>query len=1005
MTMDASPEEKKEGDLFVAPAPLPAPALAGKESDGDGMKMKGDVEHCASDMENGTSSTSATADTPNPTPTTAEHEEGDGGSPTLSAGSTVINTAATTTSKTTTATGTTAATTSSTARSGPGFFSRIGGGDIRLGDVYDMAQKRATQMKEQALTEVEKLRQHQQQQLQKQQENNKFVIPPSTGTLIIGDPVKNNTDVVITDAAGDDGAEKNEDLLVGKATSATSMPNATPKAGPKSSLSLSTISSPLRDAFNLAKQKSTDAANQLIFPIDTFIAPKDSDDDMHSGSSSSRSHDSSASEYSSDSGDHSSIGDSHDASNASAGRENSIDKSKHDDKATKTNNNIGGSNGKSGTETVAVATSTLTPTRIAEATNSVFTAAVGRYRRLKDSTASPLPPLPTKTKVVVGGADRVGGLRNFQLEDIINDQNASTAALNPTANRLLPPSLPLSSKPPPGQKNLALQTDGQWTMASNRGPNAIVTVQASAHNDEGVGTSATPTSSRATPTTNGDASTKPAGAGEAAEDGTSSANGMPPSGDTTPKPPQSKAPSRSSSYYEEAVRSVLKPGQRALFFGKGTMGVVLKPTYLASWRGKDGHDIVCPTASSKMGGVYIDSLIPGGHAELSGVVFVGDYVLKIGSVNVKNMTLEEVVNVIAEAKRPNIMVLTSEHDVKIVSESAEDGRHVEAESNESGSRSMTATEKKFFVSPLDLVFGFINKLEAEGEGSAGSSAPAGAPSDDYQVKKVISRSSLLDNDEEEESIANDVGADSDEEVLFNSPEKGNCTSIDSAAISTDAPAPTNEKNQSSSDTTLDGDQCGQPQLTSDQATLTNSRSPIDIDVFSSYSSHRTNTTNTNDAKLQHTRVLLLKREALFNSEFRSALGHSLVECISDPRRYSYLKHFFKNYRSPKEIELHERIETGKQVKGDDFNGDITSSTNQNKLLDLYLEMNKFHDALTVCSASGRDKLLMHARVISARFLTEDNGVNYQAQENFLPEHVAHIALGGVESSSRTVCTE
>jgi hypothetical protein len=118
-------------------------------------------------------------------------------------------------------------------------------------------------------------------------------------------------------------------------------------------------------------------------------------------------------------------------------------------------------------------------------------------------------------------------------------------------------------------------------MASNRGPNAIVTVQASAHNDEGVGTSATPTSSRATPTTNGDASTKPAGAGEAAEDGTSSANGMPPSGDTTPKPPQSKAPSRSSSYYEEAVRSVLKPGQRALFFGKGTMGVVLKPTYLA----------------------------------------------------------------------------------------------------------------------------------------------------------------------------------------------------------------------------------------------------------------------------------------------------------------------------------------------------------------------------------------------------------------------------------------
>jgi hypothetical protein len=46
-------------------------------------------------------------------------------------------------------------------------------------------------------------------------------------------------------------------------------------------------------------------------------------------------------------------------------------------------------------------------------------------------------------------------------------------------------------------------------------------------------------------------------------------------------PPQSKPPSRTQSYYEEAVRSVLRPGQRALFFGKGTMGVVLKPTYLS----------------------------------------------------------------------------------------------------------------------------------------------------------------------------------------------------------------------------------------------------------------------------------------------------------------------------------------------------------------------------------------------------------------------------------------
>ena len=116
-------------------------------------------------------------------------------------------------------------------------------------------------------------------------------------------------------------------------------------------------------------------------------------------------------------------------------------------------------------------------------------------------------------------------------------------------------------------------------MASNRGPNAVRTTPpaSTTHNTEVVGTTST-----LAPKVGTDAA--------AVDDGTtSSANGMTPPqppptptpSDTPPKPPQSKAPSRSSSYYEEAVRSILSPGQRALFFGKGTMGVVLKPTYLA----------------------------------------------------------------------------------------------------------------------------------------------------------------------------------------------------------------------------------------------------------------------------------------------------------------------------------------------------------------------------------------------------------------------------------------
>jgi hypothetical protein len=115
---------------------------------------------------------------------------------------------------------------------------------------------------------------------------------------------------------------------------------------------------------------------------------------------------------------------------------------------------------------------------------------------------------------------------------------------------------------------------------------------------------------------------------------------------------------RSSLYYEEAVKGLLQPGQRALFFGKGTMGVILKPTYLASWRGKDGGGLICPT--NKRGGVFIDALVPDGHAERSGVVFVGDHVVKIGNLDVSNMTLEEVVKAIAEAERPSIMILMAQ---------------------------------------------------------------------------------------------------------------------------------------------------------------------------------------------------------------------------------------------------------------------------------------------------------------------------------------------------------
>ena len=173
---------------------------------------------------------------------------------------------------------------------------------------------------------------------------------------------------------------------------------------------------------------------------------------------------------------------------------------------------------------------------------------------------------------------------------------------------------------------------------------------------------------------------------------------------------------RSNSYYESAIQNLLLPNQRALFFGHSTMGVILKPTYHASWRGKDGGGLVCPT--SKKGGVFIDALVPGGHAERSGVVFVGDRVVKIGDVDVREWTLEEVVKGIAAAERPSVLILSGEAEVRT---------NVDPEG------------KRVFASPLDLAFGLINRVVMEG-----------VDGKDHKMS-----SSLLDNEEED-----------GEEVLF-----------------------------------------------------------------------------------------------------------------------------------------------------------------------------------------------------------------------------------------------
>ena len=352
------------------------------------------------------------------------------------------------------------------------------------------------------------------------------------------------------------------------------------------------------------------------------------------------------------------------------------------------------------------------------------------------------------------------------------------------------------------------------------------------------------------------------------------------------KPPITPQRTGRTSYYEHAVRSALKPGQRALFFGKGTMGVVLKPTYLASWRGKDGQGLLCPTMN-KQGGVFIDSLIPGGHAEKSGVVFVGDQVIKIGSVNVENMTLEEVVNVIVETKRPNIIIFTSEHDVQVVDRTDE-------EAKEGGNDEGEFSNKKGFTSALDLVFGFTNKLVAEG-----GVGDMGLLEKGHELNPTTSMNSLLDNDGDE-----DEGGDGDEEGLFASPGK----EVNAKSIGVDVLGNANEvgKSQLESENDIQTQETRPETLQTETSSISTSMISFDIETLTEYASHQTNKLS-DDAETQKKKPLLLKRAALFNADFRHGkfekmmtahldLILKLLMCV-EWRTLAKTKHFGSLYQS------------------------------------------------------------------------------------------------------------
>jgi hypothetical protein len=134
-----------------------------------------------------------------------------------------------------------------------------------------------------------------------------------------------------------------------------------------------------------------------------------------------------------------------------------------------------------------------------------------------------------------------------------------------------------------------------------------------------------------------------------------------------PSPPQSNDTSRRSNIdveqkYESQTSLLLKsipaakmkelseslsPGQYLMVLRPGMLGVNLKQTFLPGY------------------GVYIDQILPGGNAEKSGVICIGDCLMKVGDVDVSKGTIYDVPGIIAKAKRPAILIFNGEHETKV----------------------------------------------------------------------------------------------------------------------------------------------------------------------------------------------------------------------------------------------------------------------------------------------------------------------------------------------------
>ena len=182
-----------------------------------------------------------------------------------------------------------------------------------------------------------------------------------------------------------------------------------------------------------------------------------------------------------------------------------------------------------------------------------------------------------------------------------------------------------------------------------------------------------------------------------------------------------------------SILSSLEPFEHVMLLGPGIMGVNLKDCY--------------------NGGVYVDLIVPNGNAEKSGVVQIGDILVKVGDVNVRKLSIKEVPQLIAKQPRPTVIVLTRKHlypsaestncPPSPVDKALETVLEIQHRVKDGRERSIASMPLETLSPSIDDVAGNDDDDDDDEESSVGTGLGSAATDDDRSRGSFLSSDSFL----------------------------------------------------------------------------------------------------------------------------------------------------------------------------------------------------------------------------------------------------------------------